>query len=111
MDAMQVEQFLAANAKNLPTEKIAILKDRMLAADDSKLLMINSIDLKDTTTMLLISIFLGGIGVDRFMFGDTGMGVLKLLTAGVCSVLWIIDIVNSGKNTKEYNFNKLMAVL
>lgn len=33
------------------------------------------LEYKDPTTMLLISIFLGSIGVDRFMLGDTGMGV------------------------------------
>lgn len=37
---------------------------------------------------------MGGLGVDRFYLGYTGMGVLKLLTGGCFGILWIIDIVN-----------------
>ena len=49
--------------------------------------------MKNKTTALLLSIFLGGLGVDRFYLGYPGMGVLKLLTMGCFSVLYIIDIV------------------
>ena len=66
---------------------------------------------RQPTTLLLVSIFLGSLGIDRFMLGETGMGVLKLLTAGVCGVLTIIDWFNIQKKTKEYNYNHLMSVL
>lgn len=49
---------------------------------------------KSKTTALLLSVLVGGLGVDRFYLGYTGMGVLKLLTGGCFGVLWIIDIVN-----------------
>ena len=50
--------------------------------------------MKNKTTALILSILAGGIGVDRFYLGYTGMGVLKLLTGGCFGVLWIFDIVN-----------------
>ena len=50
--------------------------------------------MKDKTIALILSILLGGLGVDRFYLGYTGMGVLKLLTGGVFGVMWIIDIIN-----------------
>lgn len=50
--------------------------------------------MKDKTTALILSALLGGLGVDRFYLGYTGMGVLKLLTGGVFGVLWILDIIN-----------------
>ena len=50
--------------------------------------------MKSKTTALLLSILTGGLGVDRFYLGYTGMGVLKLLTAGCFGVLYIIDIIN-----------------
>lgn len=55
--------------------------------------------MKDKTTAILLSVLLGGLGVDRFYLGYTGMGVLKLLTGGCFGILWLIDIINiaSGK--------------
>lgn len=50
--------------------------------------------MKDKTTALILSALLGGLGVDRFYLGYTGIGVLKLLTGGLFGVLWIIDIIN-----------------
>lgn len=50
--------------------------------------------MKDKTTAIILSALLGGLGVDRFYLGYTGMGVLKLLTGGVFGVLWILDIIN-----------------
>jgi len=45
------------------------------------------------TTALVLSILLGQLGVDRFYLGYTGLGALKLLTAGGLGVWWVIDIV------------------
>lgn len=50
--------------------------------------------MKNKTTALILSILVGGLGVDRFYLGYTGMGVLKLLTGGCFGVLYIIDIIN-----------------
>jgi len=48
---------------------------------------------KDFTTALLLSIFLGSLGVDRFYTGHIGLGIGKLLTAGGCGIWSIIDII------------------
>lgn len=50
--------------------------------------------MKDKTTAIILSALLGGLGVDRFYLGYTGMGVLKLLTGGCFGILWILDIIN-----------------
>ena len=49
--------------------------------------------MKSKTTAIILSIFLGGLGVDRFYLGYIGMGILKLLTAGCFGILAIIDLV------------------
>ena len=50
--------------------------------------------MKDKTLALILSVLLGGLGVDRFYLGYIGIGVLKLLTGGCFGILWIIDIIN-----------------
>ena len=42
---------------------------------------------------LLLSIFFGSLGVDRFMMGQVGLGILKLITAGGCGIWWLIDVI------------------
>lgn len=49
---------------------------------------------KNKTTALILSVLVGGLGVDRFYLGYTGLGILKLLTAGCFGILYIIDIIN-----------------
>jgi len=44
-------------------------------------------------TLLLLSIFLGQLGVDRFYVGKIGTGILKLITLGGCGVWWLIDLI------------------
>ena len=46
---------------------------------------------------------LGGLGIDRFMLGDIGMGILKLLTGGCCGILTIIDWFTISKKVKQAN--------
>lgn len=107
----KVQLFLATNAKFFPAEKMVLIKEKLSSSEDSKLTLLTTIEYKDPTTLLLFSIFLGSFGVDRFMLGDTGMGILKLLTGGLCGILTIIDWFSITKKTKELNFTNLMMVI
>jgi TM2 domain-containing membrane protein YozV len=48
---------------------------------------------RDWLTTLLLSIFLGSFGVDRFYTGHTLLGVIKLLTCGGAGIWWLIDVI------------------
>lgn len=103
--------FLASNAKFFPPEKMAIVKAKLEGLDENRFIMATSLELKDPTTMLIISLLVGALGIDRFMIGDTAMGVLKLLTGGLCGVLTIVDWFGIQKKTKELNYNNFMIIM
>lgn len=48
---------------------------------------------KNKLTAILLSIFTGGLGIDRFYLGYTGLGVAKLLTCGGLGIWALIDLI------------------
>ena len=111
LDQQKVDMYIMTNAKYFPEEKIIYLKEKLRTIDDEKFSLISTMAMKDPTTLLLVSIFVGYLGIDRFMLGETGMGILKLFTAGCCGILYIVDLFSIAKKAKEYNFNKVMCLI
>jgi hypothetical protein len=48
---------------------------------------------KDWLTAVLLSLFVGWLGIDRFYLGYTGLGIAKLLTLGFFGIWALIDLV------------------
>mgnify|MGYP001312973750 FL=1 len=48
---------------------------------------------KDWTTLLILSLLLGSLGIDRFYAGHIGLGVLKLITLGACGIWSLVDLI------------------
>lgn len=48
---------------------------------------------KEWLVTLLLSLFLGIIGIHRFYVGKMGTGILQLITLGGCGVWTLIDII------------------
>lgn len=111
LDQNKIDMYIMTNQKYFPAEKMVYLREKLNTMDENKFALLSSLELKDPTVMLVVSIFLGSLGIDRFMLGDTGMGILKLLTGGVCGILTIIDWFSVQKKAKDINYNNLMLAL
>ena len=58
---------------------------------------------------LLLSIFLGTLGIDRFYLGKIGTGILKLITAGGFGIWWLIDIILIATGTMTDKWGRPLA--
>ena len=56
------------------------------------------------------NIWLGGLGIDRFLVGDILAGILKLLTLGGLGLWVIIDCFLIGNRTREVNMIKIRDI-
>lgn len=99
------------NNKYLPESQILFIRERLLAADDSKEGLLHAIQFKDPMIALVLSLLTGQLGIDRFFIGDTGLGIGKLITCGGLGIWTIIDWFLIMNATREKNFERLLTIL
>ena len=65
---------------------------------------------KDPQTILITCLFgfVGFAGIQRFLVGEIGMGILYFLTAGLCLIGTIVDLVNHKNIALDFN-QKMLA--
>ena len=106
-----VDQWLAINAKYFPTEQVQYIRQRLEALPEQQLSLLYSSRFQDPSMMLVISLFGGSLGIDRFMLGQVGLGIGKLLTCGGCGIWSIVDWFLIMDATRQSNAQKLFAVI
>jgi TM2 domain-containing membrane protein YozV len=111
MDVQKVDMFLMTNSKFFEGHQIPAIRERLLALDDSRWVALQALNLKDPTTSLIVSILAGTLGIDRFIIGDTGLGIAKLLTCGGFGIWAIVDYFLIMGRTREINAEKLFTAL
>ena len=111
MKAEKVDVFIMANGKLFESHQISQIRERLIQMDDSKWALVQTLQFKDPTTILIVSLLGGSLGIDRFMIGDTGLGIGKLLTCGGLGIWTIIDWFSIMGATRESNMTKLQQVL
>lgn len=94
---------MMTNSKFLESHHLMAIRDRLLQMDDSKWGLVQTMQFKDPTTSIIVSVLAGGLGIDRFMIGDTGIGIGKLLTCGGLGIWTIIDWFIIMGATREKN--------
>ncbi len=110
MDAQKVDMYLMANGKFFEGATIPMVRDNLMKLDDSKFIVLQTLNLKDPTTILIVSLLGGSLGIDRFMLGGTGLGIAKLLTCGGLGIWAIVDWFMVMPRTRELNLQKLNSL-
>ena len=78
--------------------------------DDSKKLIFQSqfaSEKKDRGTATILAMFM----YDRIWTGDIGLGIAKIITAGLCGIWWLIDIFTAGSRADDYNRLKAQEII
>ena len=99
-------------SSKIPAGSIPSVRTRLENTDisESEILALQS-QMKDPLLSILLSIFIGSLGIDRFYIGDVGLGIGKLLTGGGCGIWWLIDIFLIVDATKQKNLEQLSYYL
>ena len=111
MDAQKIDMFLVSKGDVFPAEQLPYIRERLANLPEDKSNMIYSLEFKSPTTSLILSLLLGGYGIDRFYIGNIGLGVGKLLTCGGCGIWAIVDWFLIRDATKKVNFEKFMQII
>ncbi len=112
MNIVEVAKFLEKNNEKLfPNPKYTEeeLEAALLSLPDAYVEKLKAEKMRDPSTVQILAVFPGMIGIDRFYMGDIAVGILKYFTMGVVGILWIADIMSAKKRCREYNCRKLMT--
>ena len=111
MDKTKIEAFILNNRNSFTTEDVPLIQVRMESADDSKWQYLSYIKLKGPQVALMLSIFGGPIGFDRFYIGDYLLGILKTITCGGLLIWAVIDLFLIRNSAQKYNKSIVMEIL
>ncbi|MDB5157158.1 MAG: hypothetical protein JWR50_1865 [Mucilaginibacter sp.] len=105
---MDMNQNPYMSLSGITSEELALLQQATAGLNDEQkkyFYMVYSGKRKSPQDMLIfciIGMFLVP-GLQRFITGQIGMGILYLFTAGLCFIGSIVDLVNHKKLALEYN--------
>ena len=100
---------------SLEGDEMAFVQELIKDMDDSKAMQFATAYMarrKDPNNILIFAIigFLGFAGIQRFVLGQIGMGILYFFTLGLCYIGTILDVVNHKKLSFEYNSKQAQQV-
>lgn len=136
MDKQHVDIMLPLLSKYLHKRAIPSVRQAMELAENANCVEIANIQYKNPMIILLCSIFLGHLGIDRFLMADSSSGIVKLIGWVLCSALlsvglallniiliivgsilyiamlvwWILDIVFLAHQAYIWNYYRILDV-
>lgn len=131
--------FILNKSTLFPSPLILYIREQMLKMEDEKWGKVSTVQFRNPTIAMLLSLGCGVYGIDRFYLGNRLLGCLKLLcTIILIAVIVVIDFMDTDnlffvlfmlllisivilwyfidiflvtKKTKELNYNKLLTIL
>ena len=103
---MYINQFMIMNGKKFNITDLMTIKKELNSLTPDQIQMLTAGEYLDPTINVIVSVLVGSLGVDRFLIGQTGWGILKLLTGGALGVWTIVDWFQISGLTKKSNFEK-----
>ncbi len=97
-------EYLFPNNKYSENDLVRVLVN----SSDVTLRFFNGENFIKPDTYFFISLFVGHLGIDRFLLGDFLIGALKLFTLGGFYIWWIIDLLNMKKVCRAKNCKKII---
>ena len=108
MTREQIDQLIDMNCDKLSPEYIPAIRERLENVDED-VAQLAFADCKGEILMMVMAWLFGCYGVDRFMVGEVGLGVAKLLTCGGCGIWSLIDCFTVPSRTRKYNSEKILS--
>lgn len=121
------QTYLLANMNAFPAERIPMIQKELEDLDEQGINILMMSDIKNPTTALILAIFAGSLGIDRFYIGNKEMGIAKLALTIVgfftlffligiflliaASIWQLVDIFLIMDACKQANFERFMQQL
>lgn len=102
-----VQSYVMVWQDKVPKESLYSLQEALSRVPEENASSLAMVVLKSPVVGLILGLFLGGFGVDRFYKGDVGLGILKLVTLGALGIWSFIDLFLVWKGIKQDNLLKI----
>ena len=107
----RIDTFMLLNGSYFHAHHVRTVRQRLSEMTPEEWSRLDKLQLKNPLSMLLVSLLGGTLGIDRFVLGDTGLGVAKLLTCGGLGIWTIVDWFMVMDNTREKNMEQVESEL
>lgn len=105
MTQNEIILFVINNQNKFPNHRLSVIKSRLEEMTPQESIIATSMNYKDPSMVICLSVMVGYLGIDRMMIDDVFLGIIKLFTFGGCFIWTIIDWFIIGNLTKEYNYD------
>lgn len=106
----EINNYMQHNSKYFEKSEIILFKN-VIGNSNLTLEELNTFKFKSPSLGLMLSVFFGMLGIDRFYSRNYVLGALKLFTFGGSGIWWIIDWFLIGNAIKKDNQDKFNSFI